>query len=173
MRQEYQLLHMCRAEYRMSLRANTWTLGKDSFTIATEVAGMPKYNLATTATVGCLNWLVRHHSNGSLSVYIGSIDGPLSYFIWRAWAVINHHQTINYNTNFECRENQCRIPARCESSRQFYMHILANRFYSTHAGGKKRFIGFVGFFNRFSVFLNRCRFGFRFFKNRGFGSVFG
>ena len=67
--------------------------------------------------------------------------------------MINHHQTINYNTNFECRENQCRIPARRESSRQLDMHILANRSYSKHAGGKNRFIGFVGFFNRFSVFF--------------------
>ena len=138
---------------------------------------MPKFNLATTATVVCLNWLVRHNSNGSLSVYIGSIDGPLSYFIWRACAVINHHQTINYNTNFECRENQCRIPARHESSRQLDMHILANRSYSKHAGGKKTDLSVLSVFLigfrflsvfkkptsvRLSVFKKpRFRFGFR------------
>ena len=145
----HQLLHMCRAEYRMSLRANTWTLGKDSFTNATEVAGMPKFNLATTGTVVCLNWLVRHNSNGSLSVYIGLMDHWATLFGER------DQPSSNSKLQHEFRMPWKSMPARRASARQLDMHILANRSHSKHAGGKNRFIGFVGFFYRFSVF---CRF---------------
>jgi len=46
------------------------------------------------------------------------------------------------------------------------MHILANRSYSKHAGGKKTDLSVLGFLIGFFSFLNRRRFGCRFFKPR-------
>ena len=75
-------------------------------------------------------------------------------------SVINHHdQTVHYKLQHELR-----MPWRSIPCRQYvqlvednvYMHMLAKKSYSKHAGGKNRFIVFFGFLGFWGPKSEKC-----------------